>query len=132
MTLDAKGRLVLAEIPHAESNLKLCKVVGKSVVKGNKAQIHLHDGKNILTSEKVEVGESVLINLPSLEIKEVLHLKPGVKIFLTKGKHIADIGNFVEIKEDEVIYEVDGQEIKTAKDYVFVVGKDKPLITLKK
>ena len=46
-----KDGLGLIEIGEKEKNKKLCKIVGKTLVKGSKIQLNLHDGKNILVEE---------------------------------------------------------------------------------
>lgn len=129
--LDQKGRIKLVNIPEAESNFKVCKVIGKKVLPGKKIQINLHDGKNILSEVKVNVGDSVVVNLPDFKIKEVLHLTPGSLVFLTQGKHHGDLGKFKEIKGNEAVYIKDDEPVQTAKKYLFVVGKDKPVIEIK-
>jgi small subunit ribosomal protein S4e len=124
-SLDDKGRLVLTESPAGESAVKLSKVVGKTVLKGGKIQFNLHDGKNIISKEKAKVGDSLLLGLPKLEIKKVLPLKIGMKVFLTSGKYAGDTGVLKEIKGTEVIYSSHENEVETAKDYLFVVGDKK-------
>lgn len=128
---DRKGRIKIAAISNAESGIKVCKIVGKSILPKNKVQFNLHDGKNIISAAKAKVGDSVVVSLPKLEINEVLPLAANALVFLTKGKHNGDIGKFKEIKGDEAIYIKDGEEIRTAKEYLFVIGKDKPVIEIK-
>ncbi|MFA6461609.1 MAG: 30S ribosomal protein S4e [Candidatus Woesearchaeota archaeon] len=131
LILDKKGRIIIVPISETESHLKVCKVVGKSILSGNKMQINLHDGKNINTDVKVNVGDSVVLTVPENKVKEVLPLTQGASVFLTQGKHNGDLGKFKEIKGREAIYIKDGEEIMTAKEYLFVVGKDKPVIEIK-
>lgn len=129
--IDEKGRPNMYSITAAESEMKICKVTGKTALGKNKIQLNLHDGKNIISAETVKVGDSVVISLPSLEIKEVLPLKPGAVVFLTQGKHRGDIGIFKEFKSEEAVYTKDKEEVNTAKKYLFVVGKDKkPVIEI--
>ena len=90
----------------------------------------MHDGKNILVSQKVHVGDSVVLDLPSLKIKEVLPLQAGSMVFLVKGKHGGDKGTLKQMKGKEASYLVDGQEIETAKEYLFVVGNKEAVITV--
>ncbi len=125
VSLDKKGKLCLVELSGDESKLKPCKVIGKTMLKGGKIQLNLHDGKNVLTDKKVFVGDTVVLQLPSLEIKSVLSPQKGSKIFLFKGKHSGELGSLKEIKDGRVVYEGDGQEVATAKDYLFVVGEGK-------
>ncbi len=128
---DKKGRIIFNEITATESGLKPCKIVGKKTIAGNKIQFNLHDGKNIIADAKANVGDTLLLTLPKLEIKDVLSLEKGVAVFLTNGKHSGDNGKFKEIKNNEAIYVREKQEIETAKNYLFVIGKDKPVIEVK-
>lgn len=128
LIFDIKGRVILREIPT--SNQKTCKVVGKTILPKKKIQLHLHDGKNILCDKEIKVGDSVILSLPDLKVKEVLNLKPGVLIYLIKGKYQGDHGKLKEIRDNEAIYTRDGKEIETSKRYLFVI-QDKHPITMK-
>jgi small subunit ribosomal protein S4e len=132
LILDTKGRLALVEIPESEKAMKLVKVTGKTVLPKGKMQYHLHDGKNIISEVSAHVGDTfVLEKLPLLEIKEVLSLVPGNHVFLTQGKHSGDTGELKSITGKDAVYLVDKEPVETAKSYLFVVGKQKPLITIK-
>lgn len=125
ITFDQKGRLVVLKITEEESNYKLSKVVSKTSLRGKKIQLNLHDSKNIISDQKVKVGDTLMLRLPDLEIKKVLPLKEGATVFLTKGKHAGSMGILKEIKGEEVIYSVDQVDVETAKNYLFVVEKSK-------
>ena len=131
LLLDNKGRIIIVPIHETESHFKICKVTGKTALSGSKVQENLHDGKNLITDTKVKTGDSLVITLPDYKIKEVLPLTVEASVFLTKGKHNGDLGKFKEIKGKEAIYIKDGEEVQTAKSYLFVVGKEKPLIEIK-
>jgi small subunit ribosomal protein S4e len=128
LTFDNKGRIILIEIDEKESTLKVCKIVGKSLVKKGKIQYHLHDGKNILSDVEAKVGDSFLLTLPTLEIKSTLPFEKGAIIFLTKGRHAGDVGKLEDVRGDEVIYSHNKKKIETLKNYVFVLGKEKSQI----
>ncbi|HLD72336.1 MAG TPA: 30S ribosomal protein S4e [Candidatus Nanoarchaeia archaeon] len=129
--LDQKGRIIVAEIKESESKIKPCKIVGKTMLAGKKIQFHLHDGKNLIADLKAKVGDTLILSLPKLEVKEVFALQPGAAVFLTKGKHSGDSGTLKELKGGEAVYLKGKEKIETAKDYIFVLGKDKPIIELK-
>ncbi len=129
----------LVEISEEEANKKLCRIEDKTMVRGGKLQLNLHDGRNILIDPKKDVyktGDSLLIEIPSQKILDHVKLEPGVLAVITEGENV---GTMVKIKEvivtrsrepNKVVCEVDGQELRAIKDYVFPVGKDKPLITV--
>ncbi len=126
-----KGKLVLIMIDKKEADIKPCKIIGKSKVKG-KTQLNLYDGKNIIVDkDDYKVGGTVLISLPKNEIKEYMGLEQGCLIYLIGGKHSGDIGKVEDIISNKIIYKMSGGEtIETLKKYVFVVGKDKPVVSL--
>jgi len=130
MLLDKKGRLRLAEIDAKESSVKLAKVVGKTALKGGKIQFNLHDGRNIVSDAKAQVGDTFLVNLPDVKVAKILPAKKGAKVFLIKGKHAGDVGTLKEIKGVEATYTLDGADIDTAKAYIFVVGDKETEINL--
>ncbi|MEK6863111.1 MAG: 30S ribosomal protein S4e [Nanoarchaeota archaeon] len=130
MVLDKKGRLALKEISAQESNVKLEKVMGKTMLSSGKMQFNLHDGRNMVTATAANVGDSFLIMLPEAKLKKVLHLKKGARVFLTKGKHAGNTGLLKEIKGKEATYSADGEDVETAKSYLFVVGEKEAEITL--
>jgi len=130
--LDKKGKIGLIGIKKEESKLKLCKIIGKNMIKG-KTQLNLHDGKNILLQGgNYKVGDSILLKLgKKYEIKEKIGFDKNVLVFLTGGRHIGEIGKVQDIIGNRVLYETEkGGIIETSKDDVFPVGKDKPLIKL--
>lgn len=128
--LDEKGRIKLKEISAAEAALKLCKVIGKTVITGGKVQYHFHDGKNIIMEKQEErppqhvaVGDTLLVTLPALMVKQVLTFAPQARIFLVGGRHQGSSGTVREIKGAQVSYATAaGQNIETAKEYAFVIG----------
>ncbi|MDO8511024.1 MAG: 30S ribosomal protein S4e [Nanoarchaeota archaeon] len=130
MLLDKKGRLRLAEIAAKESSVKLAKVVGKTALKGGKIQFNLHDGRNIISDAKAQVGDTFVVSLPEVKITKILPVRKGSKVFLIKGKHAGDVGVLKEIKGVEATYVLDGADVDTAKEYLFVVGDKESEISL--
>ena len=128
---DKKGRIMVSEISEKESTIKPCKILGKTALGKDKIQFNLHDGKNLIVNVDAKVGDTLLLKIPQQEVIETLPLKKGATVFLTKGKHSGDVGVFKEIKKEEAIYSKDNQDIETAKEYLFVIGKEKALLEIK-
>ena len=122
MAFDKKGRMMAKEAAKNEGS-KLCKIMGKTVLGKNKIQLHLHDGKNVLSSPKAQVGDSVLIRFPSWSVEEVLPLRTGAQVYLTGGKHQGEWGMLKEIKGNEATYAGEEKENRTLKQYLFVIPK---------
>lgn len=126
-----KGLSVI-EIPENESKLKLFRINNKKIVKKGKLQLNLHDGKNILVGKNsYKTGDSILLELPSLKIVEHIEMKNGNLALILKGKNAGKIAKIKEAqKQRKVICELDNKAVEIIKDYVFVVGKNKPVISL--
>lgn len=130
VVLNKKGKIALIKIEKNEANLKLCKIIGKSNVKG-KTQLNLYDGRNILLDKNnYKVGDSLLINLPKQEIKQHLKSEKGVFIYLIGGKHIGETGIVEDVVADKIKYKKDSNVYETLKAYAFVIGKEKQLIKI--
>ena len=130
--------LGLIEIPKKEANLKLCRINGKRMVKGGLIQLNCHDGRCILTKKKTyKTGDSLLLELPSQKILEHLKIGKGMLGVITGG---SNKGELIKIKDvittrsrepNKVVCVKDGKEFEAIKDYVFVIGKEKPMIKIK-
>jgi len=131
--LNKKGFISLVRVSKDESNLKLCKIVGKTAVKG-KTQLNLNDGRN-LTVEKSNfvVGDSLLMDLSAktAKIKGHIKLAKDTLILLTGGKRIGQIGKVQDIAIRGVIYKTEsGDVVETLKKYAFPIGNERPLIKI--
>ncbi len=134
---DEKGRYVPKEIEDA--NLKLYKIVNKTVVKGGRIQLNLFDGTNVLGSNEFKTKDSILMKIPEKEIVDHLRFEEGALVMITGGSHAGEIGRIKEYKivrssaPNLVTVEGEERDITTIEDYIFVVGRkdsDKPVIDL--
>jgi len=133
---DEKGRLILHPVPEENREFKLCKITDKTTIKGGKTQLNLHDGRCHLDDE-YKVGDVIILKVPDQEIKEVINFEEGTIGLITGGKHTGEIGRIKEINisrssmPNTVQMETeDKKTFLTLKDYVFVIGKEEPVITL--
>lgn len=128
--------LDLLKINKEESNLKICKILNKTTLKGGRIQLNLNDGKNILVSEdKYKTGDSLLIELPSLKIVQHIPLENGCIGIITKGKNSGKVCTVEKIykgefKKPKVLCKIGEEKVETPLEYLVVLGKEKPLITV--
>jgi small subunit ribosomal protein S4e len=132
--IDEKGYLQLLKIDKKESNIKPCKIIKKTALKGGKLQLNLSYGINLLVNKKdYKTGDTLMLDMPSKNIISHVSMEKGAYIYLTGGKHIGDHGVLDTIKEGSVFYKSkSGQTMETLKRFAIAVGKDKPSITLLK
>lgn len=139
--IPVKGKLTTVEIPEEKASLKLCRITGKTTIKKGLTQLNLHDSRNIIIKDKKEsdnfkVGDTIIITVPGQEIKKHIKLEKGNIGLITAGKHegvygkIKEIKNIQGLQKNKVTIETGETDTETLKDYIFVIGKDKPEIII--
>jgi len=126
-----KGKFHLKKTSKEEANTKICKIIGKKMLRGKKLQLNLYDGKNIvLAKNEYAVGDSVVISLPDLKIKKHLKCDKGAKVYITSGKHVGKVGEIKEIHQgkdfenDRIVFKSKKDTCETLKSYAFVIEKE--------
>ncbi|MCH2643060.1 MAG: 30S ribosomal protein S4e [Candidatus Thalassarchaeum sp.] len=126
--LDKNGKLRYRPIAKKAAGTKICRVMGKTTVKGGKTQVHLHDGRNILLDESPDykTGDSLVISLPEQKVSSHLEMKKGATAYLTGGSHIGETAKIKdqEVKRSSKANETSFEDFGTITDYVFVIGKE--------
>ena len=128
--LDINGKLRYTPISAKEAALKLCRIDGKTTIKGGVTQLNLHDGRNINIDDanKYNTMDSLLLDVDSQKVKKHHKFESGVNCYLIGGSHIGNTAKMSEYavkrssKDNEVLFD----DFGTIVDHVFVVG-DAPL-----
>jgi small subunit ribosomal protein S4e len=124
-----KSGLFLEKIKPVDSNKKLCKIINKTIIKGGKCQLNLHDGRNIIVdkAKTYKTGDSVLLHLPDQKILKHFKLDKNMTAIIIDGRDKGAVGKIKEIKESKIMQEkanitmaIKGKEIETLKGYVMV------------
>ena len=97
--LSTNKKMTFEEIPDEESKTKIFKVISKKTLSNKKMQLNLIHGKNIISNEKVETGDSVVLNLKDNKILKIIPMKEGGNVFVIKGKHAGHQGKIQEIMD---------------------------------
>ena len=131
--LDTNGKLRYRMIPAKEASTKICRVMGKTTIKGSRTQVHLHDGRNLLFNENPEykTGDSLVISLPDQEIKSHHKFEEGSIAYLTGGNHIGELATVrgQDIKRSSKANEVQFDDFGTISDYVFIISSESDIPT---
>lgn len=146
--LPSEKNLTLHPISKDEAGFKLCRIENKTVLKGGKVQLNLHDGRNVLIMVKdpnkpeedvYQTLDTLKIGLPNQEIHGHFKLTEGAAAMIVAGKNIGKHGKIVSIEQREgqkrknslvTIEDEKGNRFQTTIDYVFVVGDTKPHMSL--
>jgi len=128
-------------IPEGEASLKLVRIENKTLIKGNKVQLNLVDGRNIVVgreeAQKYRTLDTLLIEVPSQTIVQHIPLGLNKVALVIDGRNAGRIGRVVEIQERPgikrkqylvTLEESLGHRFQTILDYIMVVGEDRPVI----
>ena len=89
--LDKNGKLRYASISAKEAGHKLCRIDGKTTIKGGVTQLNLHDGRNILVDDatKYNTMDSLVLDVESQKIEKHHKFETGAKCYLIGGSQLA-------------------------------------------
>ncbi|MBN2881672.1 30S ribosomal protein S4e [Candidatus Woesearchaeota archaeon] len=129
MILTDKNKIDVTEIDKKEVGIKLKTVVKKTVIAGGKIQLNFNDGSNIISDVKCAVGDSVLFEIGTKNIKEVLPVAEGAPVVLLEGQYAGKQGTIEKVAENTSVFvKLDDKSYETSKDKLFVLGKTKSAI----
>jgi small subunit ribosomal protein S4e len=136
----------LHPIPREEARLKPVRIENKTTVKGGHIQLNLHDGRNILIRVKdprnpvedvYKTMGTLLITVPEQEIKEYIPFQKGHIAIIIGGRNVGRVGVIRDVKPGwgrkrtlVTLEDASGNLFQTILDYVFIIGAEKPLISL--
>jgi len=133
---DQRGKLTLIPIKASESKWKLCRIENKTIIKGKKTQLNLHDGRNIIVKkDEYKTGDVLKIEFKDTKISDKFEYKTGAVSLIIGGSHIGEIANLdktdIISSSKQNISKMKGEsDFTTLQEYVFPIGKNKPAIEL--
>lgn len=88
LTLLPTGKFALNE---TKDSTRLTKIISRKLLTGNKLQLNLHDGTNLLGDKKMNVGDSLILDFDN-KIKSHKPLEKSAHVFITGGNFIGKVG----------------------------------------
>ena len=128
MLLDKNNILRLVPVTESEASVKLGKVTGKRSIRKGLIQLTLHDGRSLLGATAHSTGDTVVLALPKGDITQHFKLESGCQAYLIGGSNVGRTGVVDNLSGDKVTIKIGNDVVEAAKRFVFVIGKDKPVI----
>ncbi len=134
MLLDRMGRLEVYKLKDSDAN-KLCRINGKTVLKGGKIQLNLNDGTNLVGSNDYNTKDSLILTMPDKAIVKHIKYEEGNLAMIVGGKHTGEIGtiksiNTVKSSKHNTVSISGEYDFETIEDFVVVIGEKEPEINL--
>jgi len=136
--LNRQGKFIMHPIDAKEANIRPYKIKDKKILKGNKIQLNLEGGENMLIKDdKFKPGDTLIMDTEKKAVHDHLKLEKGATVYITAGNKVSSVGKVDSLKQlkggrSNIIFVVDNKNVETNKDYALVLGKDKPIISLPK
>lgn len=119
-----------------DAHLRVNRIEDKTTQTGGRTQLNLDSGRNRLTDEEYDTRSSLVIDLDEDEIQDELPLEEGNLALIADGRHVGRVATVKEIdtvlgsQSNRVVLEDDDGEFDTSEDYVYVIGRDEPEVTV--
>lgn len=126
--------LVPVSTEDAEKNVKLAKVTSKVAVKGKMIQYGFHDGKTLISDEKLKVGDTCVMDLPVSKIKSHIKFEKGATALIISGDNAGKVGKIEDIRDGvfslprRALITFEDRVVELPVEMVMAVGSDKPII----
>jgi small subunit ribosomal protein S4e len=126
--------LTSVAIADSEKGVKLVKVTSKTTIKGKKIQYGFHDGKTLISDQKIKVGDTCVIDLPKVQVKNHIAFEKGSIALIITGENAGRVGKINDIQDGifslpkRALVSFDSKSVELPVEMVMVVGKDKPVI----
>lgn len=107
-----------------KKNEIISKVTNKHLFKGKKTQLNLSDGTNVLGDNKIQVGDSLVLDFKG-KIVQHISLEKGKNVFILKGQYMGQSGKIQSVEENKVKIKFEDKEATLDKTSVLVQWKQK-------
>jgi small subunit ribosomal protein S4e len=114
----------------AHEEILIQKISGKTTLAKGKTQIACTSGRTIIIEKNdYKVGDSIVLGKDG-KITANYPLAIGATVLLIGGNHIGKAGKVEKIEGKTIMVSVSGQTLETATIHAYVIGKEKPAISL--
>lgn len=126
--------LTSVAVEDAEKGVKLVKVTSKTTIRGKKLRYGFHDGKTLISDQKLKVGDTCVIQLPKVEIKNHIPFEKGMTALIITGENAGGVGGIDDIQDGifslpkRALVSFEQRSVELPVEMVMVVGSNRPVI----
>ncbi len=128
VSINKNNVLTVEPIKKTEA-FTLQKITGKTSLKGGKIQLNTMSGMNILVDKDTyKTGDT--ISVADGKIKDHFPLAEKAPVLIIGGSHIGTVATVEKVDGKTMQLKADKETLTTTSAYAYVIGKDKPAITV--
>ncbi len=136
----------LHPISKEEAGFKPLRIENKTTVKGGHIQLNLYGGRNLLVrvkdprnpeEDKYKTMGTLVVTVPEQKIVDYIPFKEGNLAIIVGGRNVGRVGVIKEVQRGwgrkrslVTLEDATGNLFQTSLDYVYVIGVEKPVISL--
>ena len=136
----------LHPISREEAGIKPLRIENKTTVKGGHIQLNLYSGRNLLVrvkdprnpeEDKYKTMGTLVVTVPEQKIVDYIPFKEGNLAIIVGGRNVGRVGVIKEVQRGwgrkrslVTLEDATGNLFQTSLDYVYVIGVEKPVISL--
>jgi small subunit ribosomal protein S4e len=97
-------------------------------------QYGFHDGKTLISSQNMNVGDSCVIELPTVKINSHIAFEKNSTVLIISGENAGNIGRVDDIKDGvfslpkRALVSFETKSVELPVEMVMVVGAERPVI----
>ena len=126
--------LVPVSVNGDEKFKKLLKITSKVAIKGSKVQYGFHDGKTVISDQKMRVGDTCVVQLPESKINEHIEFERGSVVLVTSGENAGGVGKVEDIRDGvfslpkRALVSFAERSVELPVGIIMTIGSERPII----
>ena len=90
-------KISFKEISEKEAGTRIYKLINKTVLPNKKVQLNFGLGRNVISSEKIKMGDFAVFDIAKNKILKIIPLEKETSVTVIGGKHIGKSGKIKEL-----------------------------------
>jgi small subunit ribosomal protein S4e len=117
-----------------EKTIKIVKITSKGMTRGGRLQYGFHDGKTLLSDQKMNVGDSCVIQLPDVKINQQIKFERGCMALVMSGENAGNIGKVEDIRDGifslpkRALVSFAERSVELPVEAVMAIGSEAPVV----
>jgi small subunit ribosomal protein S4e len=117
-----------------EKTIKIVKITSKGMTRGGRLQYGFHDGKTLLSDQKMNVGDTCVIQLPDVKINQQIKFERGCMALVMSGENAGNIGKVEDIRDGifslpkRALVSFAERSVELPVEAVMAIGSEAPVV----
>ena len=117
-----------------EKPVKIVKITSKVMTRGGRFQYGFHDGKTLQSDQRMNVGDTCVIQLPDVKINQHIKFERGCMALVMSGENAGNIGKVEDIRDGifslpkRALVSFAERSVELPVEAVMAIGSEAPVV----